>query len=153
MHLVPSLISDMKEARAIEMEGQILASDWLTPKTSEIDSRWERYFKARLDRHYYRDFQLFRSLVKNLIAEPISLAAIVHSDGSAAINTAEVARVVWGLTLNVEGESVMQILGVVDAQSTKLTIPSNILPLSPLFAVQLENSEQQAFLLSLHSSK
>ena len=153
VHLVPSLISDMKEARAIEMEGQILASDWLTPKTSEIDSRWERYFKARLDRHYYRDFQLFRSLVKNLIAEPISLAAIVHSDGSAAINTAEVARVVWGLTLNVEGESVMQILGVVDAQSTKLTIPSNILPLSPLFAVQLENSEQQAFLLSLHSSK
>jgi hypothetical protein len=152
-HFVPALINDMKAARVIEMEGQILASDWLTPKDTEIDSRWKRYFDDRLDQRYYRDFLLFRALVKSLVTEPISLAAIVHSDRSVTINATEEARVVWGFKLNAEGEAVMHVLGVVDAQSTKLTIPSNIMPLSPLFAVKLEDSAQQKYLLSLHGSK
>jgi hypothetical protein len=153
MHFVPELLSDMKAARAIEMEGQISASYWLTPKDSEIDRSWKRYFDDRLDRRYYRDFQLFRALVKSLLTEPISLAAIVSSEGGASIKVAEEPRIIWGFTANAEGEREMKLLGVVAARSTKLTIPSNLLPLSPLLGVRLEDSAQQKYLLNLHGLK
>jgi hypothetical protein len=47
----------------------------------------------------------------------------------------------------------MKLLGVVAARSTKLTIPSNLLPLSPLLGVRLEDSAQQKYLLNLHGLK
>ena len=52
-----------------------------------------------------------------------------------------------------EGEAEMQVIGVVKAQSSEIAFPSNMMPLTPLFGIKLEDAEQQTFLLNLHQSK
>jgi len=150
LQFVPGLVKDMEIARELELQFFPKDCDWLYAKPTKDADMWKEYFSARMDRDYYRHLRVTQSLYQKGISAPIKLAGVVKPSGVAALIAADDPRVLLALCLDSKRTVKLRVIGEVRSQDRKFSVPADVLPLSPLFSLKLNNESELQAVLKIH---
>ena len=148
--LAPALLEDMRLAFELELKSPVRAGDWLYEKSTKMRSEWEAFFATRKSRDHYTKLSATRSLAKAGVIVPIILAGVAGADGSATITPNEDFRIILGLCLDADGVETLKLIGEVKASAEHKSPAHSLLPLSPIYSIQLEKDADRKQLMKTH---
>lgn len=160
LHIVPVLLDDMQAARDLDQVFPLEASDWLylelnrgdrkAARLKGVEDKWRDYFMNCKGRNYYGQLRVRQSLYYEGLRSPIRVAGVVSELGIAKLAQSRSFRIVLGLCLDGEKEPYLSIIGQTSPKQNTLSLPANILMMSPLYSMEISSADKMEAIMEIH---